>query len=66
MRQSRQKMNEVVNEENEEVDRNNIINAHFEKVQRTKNRFRLTLNDIMIYINGKDFILKIMTADVNY
>jgi hypothetical protein len=59
-------MNEVVNEENEEVDRNNIINAHFEKVQRTKNRFRLTLNDIMIYINGKDFILKIMTADVNY
>jgi len=59
-------MNEVVNEENEDVDRNNIINAHFEKVQRTKNRFRLTLNDIMIYINGKDFILKIMTADVNY
>jgi len=53
-------------EEKEEVDPEDIINAHFEKVQRTKNRFRLTLNDIMIHINGKDFILKKMTADVGY
>ena len=53
-------------EEKEEIDPEDIINAHFEKVQRTKNRFRLALNDIMIHINGKDYILKKMTADVYY
>ena len=43
-----------------------MIQAHFEKVNRTKNKFRCVLTDVMIHINGKDFILKKRTADIFY
>lgn len=39
------------------IEPDDLINAHFEKVQRTKNKFRCTLNDVMVHISGKDFIL---------
>lgn len=43
-----------------------MIQAHFDKVNRTKNKFRCVLSDVMIHINGKDYILKKMTADIEY
>jgi len=43
-----------------------LITAHFEKVNRTKNKFRCILTDVMIHVNGKDYILKRMTADISY
>jgi hypothetical protein len=43
-----------------------LINANFRKVQRTKTKFRCQLEDVMIHINGKDYIVKNMTADITY
>lgn len=43
-----------------------LINANFRKVQRTKTKFRCQLEDVMIHINGKDYIVKNMTADIAY
>ena len=51
-------------DDDEEPD--DMINAHFEKVQRTKNKFRCTLNDVMVHIKGKDFILSKLYADIQY
>lgn len=35
-------------------------------MQRTKNKFRCTLNDVMVHINNKDFILAKLYADIQY
>lgn len=42
-----------------------IVVGQWEKdVTRTKNKFKLSLLDVMIRINGKDFILKKLNAEI--
>ena len=43
-----------------------MIQALYEKVNRTRNKYRCVLTDVMIHINGKDYVLKKMTADITY
>lgn len=57
---------EASEESKEEEEPTDLINAHFEKVQRSKLKFRLYLQDIMIHMSGKDYIVKKMTADIFY
>lgn len=58
-------------DEDDDVDENDrepedSISALYEKVQRTKTKFRCFLNDVMIHIKGKDYVLKKLTADIEY
>ena len=50
-----------------EVAPDDIIVGQWEKdVTRTKSKFKLQLVDVMIRINGKDFILKKLGAEIQY
>lgn len=51
--------------EPQEIPPEDIIVGQWEKdVTRTKNKFKLNLLDVMIRINGKDFILKKLNATI--
>jgi hypothetical protein len=53
--------------EPQEIPPEDIIVGQWEKdVTRTKNKFKLNLLDVMIRINGKDFILKKLNATISY
>ena len=43
-----------------------LVNAVFKKVQRTKTKFRCQLEDVMIHIAGKDLVAKSLAADISY
>jgi len=44
-----------------------MIVGHYDKdVTRTKNKFKVSLVDVMIRIKGKDYILKKLSADITY
>lgn len=43
-----------------------LINAHYKKVARTKSKYKCDLQDVMIHIKGRDYIVKSMTADISF
>ncbi len=51
------------NQENEPAD---FITAQYEKVQRTKQKYKCMFKDVIIHINGKDYVLKRINADIEY
>ncbi|CDW82672.1 transcription initiation factor iia large subunit-like [Stylonychia lemnae] len=42
------------------------IAAQYEKVQRTKQKYKCTFKDVIVHINNKDFVLKKLKADIFY
>lgn len=57
---------ETDSQKSDEPDPEDNIHGRYESVKRTKHKFHCVLNDVMIHIKGKDFIVKKMTADVFY
>ena len=43
-----------------------MITGQWEKVQRTKQKYKCVLKDVICHINGKDYILKKLNADIDY
>ncbi len=42
------------------------ITAQFEKVQRTKQKYKCIFKDVIIHMNGRDFVVRKMTAEIEY
>lgn len=59
--------NESADEE-EELDDNppDFITAQYEKVQRTKQKYKCVFKDVIIHIKGKDYVVKRVNADIEY
>lgn len=56
------------NEEEEELDDNppDFITAQYERVQRTKQKYKCVFKDVIIHIKGKDYVVKKVNADIEY
>lgn len=44
----------------------NTIAAQYEKVQRTKQKYRCQFKDVILHVNGKDYVLRKLQADIDY
>lgn len=55
-------------EDEEEYDDNpaDFITAQYEKVQRTKQKYKCIFKDVVMHINGKDYVVKRINADIEY
>jgi transcription initiation factor TFIIA large subunit len=56
------------NGEEEELDDNppDFITAQYERVQRTKQKYKCVFKDVIIHIKGKDYVVKKVNADIEY
>ncbi len=61
-----QESSSSIEDEPEPRQPDDMVNAIFKKVNRTKTKFRCHFEDVMIHIAGKDLVAKSIIADINY
>ena len=52
----------------DKIDKNakDFIAAQYEKVHRTKAKYKCIFKDVVIHMNGKDYVVKKINADIEY
>lgn len=59
-------LSDVSSDKEEEEDCANVVIAQFEKVSRTKNRWKCQLKDGIITINGRDYLFNKASGEMQF